>query len=334
MKAIVATQASPSAEKLNVELIERPRPEPAVGQCLVEVYGASVNASDVKGLMGTMPRLVWPRTPGRDYAGRVVAGPDGAGPNGTVGREVWGSGADLGMSRDGAHAEFLLVDIASLHDKPANLSMLEAAGIGVPFCTAWIGLVDYAAVEPGETVAVMGLNGKVGQAVTQIATMMGAKVIGVERSRGNYLGHANASVDVINASEETDIVAALKDRTGGAGPDIVFNTVGEPYFQIANSALRLRGRHVVINALEKTTPLDLSEFYRRRLQLFGMASMGFDAVALGDTLEKLRPHFESEALQPYSVDDAVVLSLETATEGYRKMLAGNTRSRVLINPKI
>ncbi len=328
MKAIVAAQASPTAQDLRVKLTDLPRPEPGPDQSLVEIHGASVNASDVKGLLGTMPRLVWPRTPGRDYAGRIVEGPAEM-----VGREVWGSGADLGMSRDGAHAEFLLVDIASLQDKPKNLTMLEAAGIGVPFCTAWIGLIDYAAVSPGETVAIMGLNGKVGQAVTQIATMVGAKVIGVERSRDDYSGHASAAVDVINASKETDLGAALKERTGGDGPDIVFNTVGEPYFQIANSALRLRGRHVVINALEETTPLNLSEFYRRRLQLLGMASMGFDAVAMGETLEKLRPHFENGDFKPYPVGEAVLLNLETAVQGYEKMLAGKTKNRVLIDPR-
>lgn len=327
MKAVVAPAPSTDPQSFNIEIVERPKPQIGDGQCLVEIQGASVNASDIKGLQGNMHNLVWPRIPGRDYAGRVVAGPADR-----VGREVWGSGADLGMSRDGAHAQLLVVETASLHDKPANISMLEAAGIGVPFCTAQIGLVDYAAVREGETVAVMGLNGKVGQAVAQLATLHGARVIGIERAGDTYLGHATGPVETVNASRD-EWVGAVLEKTDGRGADIVFNTVGEPYFRAAHRALTMRGRQVIINALEKETSIDLTEFYRKRLQLFGMASMGFDAVAMGHTLAALKPGFESGALRPYPVDPQTLFTLDEAEQAYRAMLAGNTKSRVLIDPQ-
>ncbi|MCZ6604966.1 MAG: zinc-binding alcohol dehydrogenase family protein [Alphaproteobacteria bacterium] len=328
MKAVIANAASTDLATLDIAIAEQPVPEIGPDQCLVEVLGASINASDVKGLLGTMPRLVWPRTPGRDYAGKVADGPAG-----TKDREVWGSGADLGMSRNGAHAQYLVVEATSLHDKPKNLSMLEAAGIGVPFCTAQIGLVDYAKCEAGETVAVMGLNGKVGQAVTQIATALGAKVIGVERTRDDYAGHTNGPVEVINAANE-DIVEAIMEKTEGKGADIVFNTVGEPYLGLGNSSLRPRGRQVVINALDKHATLDLSQFYRKRLQLLGMASMGFDAVALGEVLERLKPGFESGALKPYKVEADAVFTLDAAADGYRKAASDDTRARIYIDPTV
>ena len=59
----------------------------------------------------------------------------------------------------------------------------------------------------GETVLVMGINGKVGQAATQIASWHGARVIGVVRRSEPYAGHANATVEVIDAST-TDVAAA------------------------------------------------------------------------------------------------------------------------------
>ena len=65
MKAIVAREVSPSLSELKVELTDKPVPAVAPGQCLIEVFGASVNSSDVRGLLGTMHKLVWPRTPGR-----------------------------------------------------------------------------------------------------------------------------------------------------------------------------------------------------------------------------------------------------------------------------
>src|SRR3954464_10972999 len=69
---------------------------------LIEVKAAAVNPSDVKAATGLMPYAVFPRTPGRDYAGVVIDGPDG-----TVGREVFGSSGDLGVRRDGTHASHL-----------------------------------------------------------------------------------------------------------------------------------------------------------------------------------------------------------------------------------
>src|SRR5262245_61464940 len=72
---------------------------------LIEVKAAAVNPSDVKAATGLMSYAVFPRTPGRDYAGVVIDGPAG-----WVGREVFGSSGDLGIRRDGTHATHLVVE--------------------------------------------------------------------------------------------------------------------------------------------------------------------------------------------------------------------------------
>src|SRR3954465_4679018 len=101
---------------------------------LIEVRAAAVNPSDVKAATGLMPYAVFPRTPGRDYAGVVVDGPAGS-----VGREVFGSSGDLGIRRDGTHATPLAVEAEAIVDKPNGILWEEAAGIGVPFVTAMAG---------------------------------------------------------------------------------------------------------------------------------------------------------------------------------------------------
>src|SRR5438445_9294118 len=83
---------------------------------LIELKAAAVNPSDVKAATGLMPYAVFPRTPGRDYAGVVVDGPAG-----TVGREVFGSSGDLGIRRDGTHATHLTVEADAVVEKPKNL---------------------------------------------------------------------------------------------------------------------------------------------------------------------------------------------------------------------
>src|ERR1043165_1656248 len=174
-------------------------------EVVVEVRAAGVNPSDVKAATGLMPYAVFPRTPGRDYAGVVIDGPTG-----WIGREVFGSSGDLGIRRDGTHATHLVVEAEAVVEKPKSISWEGAAGIGVPFVTAMEGLRRAVVPKAGETVLVMGVNGKVGQAATQIATWHGARVIGVVRKSEPYEGHANSPVEVINAAA-TDVATRVRE---------------------------------------------------------------------------------------------------------------------------
>src|SRR3981189_1197558 len=160
----------------------------AANEGLVEIKAAAVNPSDVKAATGLMAYAVFPRTPGRDYAGVVIDGPTG-----WIAREVFGSSGDLGIRRDGTYATHLAVEAEAVVDKPRTISWEEAAGIGVPFVTAMEGLRRAGLPKPDETVLVMGVNGKVGQAAVQIASWHGARVIGVARRREAYEGYANST---------------------------------------------------------------------------------------------------------------------------------------------
>lgn len=73
-----------------------------------------------------------PRTPGRDFAGLVVDGPSSI-----LNTEVWGSGGELGFTRDGSHAEFLVIPASGVSPEPRNLSFEQAACVGVNFITAY-----------------------------------------------------------------------------------------------------------------------------------------------------------------------------------------------------
>src|ERR1700729_3803695 len=119
----------------------------AANEVLIEIKSAAVNPSDVKAATGLMPYAVFPRTSGRDYAGVVIDGPEG-----WIGREVFGSSGDLGIRRDGTHATHLAVEAEAVVEKPNNLSWEEAAGIGVPFVTAMEGFRRAGMPKQGETV--------------------------------------------------------------------------------------------------------------------------------------------------------------------------------------
>src|SRR5258705_1520859 len=176
-------------------------------ELLIEVKAAAVNPSDVKAATGLMPYAVFPRTPGRDYAGVVVDGPAE-----WIGREVFGSSGDLGIRRDGSHATHLAVEAEAVVDKPRTVSWEAAAGIGVPFVTAMEGLRRAGIPKPDETVLVMGVNGKVGQAAAQIASWNGARVIGVAGRSEPYEAHANSKIEMSDASA-SDVAAGVRELT-------------------------------------------------------------------------------------------------------------------------
>ncbi|MFT4279535.1 MAG: zinc-binding alcohol dehydrogenase family protein [Rhodopseudomonas sp.] len=296
----------------------------AASEVLIEVKAAAVNPSDVKAATGLMPYAVFPRTPGRDFAGRVVDGPAE-----WLGREVFGSSGDLGIRRDGTHATHLVVEADALVEKPASVSWEEAAGIGVPFVTATEGL-RRAALADGETLVIMGINGKVGQAAAQIATWRGAKVIGVVRKAEPYAGHASAPVEIIDSSS-TDVAAKVRELTGGKGADVVFNTVGDPYFKAANQCLALRGRQILIAAVHRIVEFDILAFYRGQHTYVGIDTLAFSSIATGEVLRSLGDGFAGGHLEPFPIQASAIYPLEQAEAAYRAV-ANSSRDRVIIRP--
>ncbi len=320
---LLVTEKARDVQDVNPRVVLVDRPEVPDGHALVAVHAASVNPSDVKAAMGLMPHAIWPRVPGRDFAGTVLSGPKE-----WVGADVWGTGGDLGVSRDGTHASYLVLPLTALCRKPGNVSVRAAATVGVPFITAHEGLVR-AGLQEGQTVVVFGANGKVGQAAIQLASAAGAQVIGVERGGGPYQGHATGVVRVVNG-EAADARQAILDLTDGRGANIAYNTVGSPYFQTALDVLATGGTQVLISTLEKVVPFDILSFYRRNLQMLGVDSLKLSASQCASILSELTPLFERGRLKAFTVEDKNVYSLADAGEAYRRVLAGSTERVVLV----
>ncbi|WP_454649442.1 quinone oxidoreductase family protein [Bradyrhizobium liaoningense] len=306
-------------------VVERLTLERGPNDVLIEVKAAAVNPSDVKAATGLMPYAVFPRTPGRDYAGVVIGGPAG-----TLGREVFGSSGDLGIRRDGTHASHLVVEADAVVEKPKTVSWEEAAGVGVPFVTAMEGFRRAGVPKSGETVLVFGVNGKVGQAAVQIATWQGARVIGVVRRTEAYEGHSSAPVEVIDASA-IDVATRVRVLTGGKGADIVFNTVGDPCFRAAHKSLALRGRQILIAAIDRIVQFNILEFYRGQHTYVGIDTLGLSSAATGAVLRDLGPGFANGHLKPFPIRANAIYPLERAKEAY-VAVAGSSRDRVILKP--
>ncbi|MFM0200691.1 zinc-binding alcohol dehydrogenase family protein [Paraburkholderia fungorum] len=323
-QAVTVKVKSANIDALELNFVEQARPAIKAGECLVEVGSSGVNPSDVKAVLGFMPHAVWPRTPGRDYAGVVVDGPAAL-----IGKKVWGSGGELGIRSNGAHANYVVVPVASVREKPAALSMDEAGAVGVPFVTAAEGLRRAGGAASGKVVLVLGANGKVGQAAIQLATLAGAQVFGVERNAQPYVGHANGKVTMIESADNLDEV--VRDLTGGHGADIVFNTVGSPYFDKANRAMALRGTQIFISTIDRAVPFDILEFYRGQRTYVGVDTLALDSVEGAAILDSLAGSFERGTLKPFPIVEDHVFPLAKAADAYRIVFNG-AQHRVLLKP--
>jgi NADPH:quinone reductase len=313
-------QFSHFGDPSQLQLVERPDLRADESTAIVQIIAASVNPSDVKNVAGKMEQTTLPRVPGRDYSGVVVDGPAD-----WVGKEVWGTGGDVGFTRDGTHAEYISVPRTSLVRKPRSLTYEQAGSAGLTFVTAWCAVSEYAALQAGETIAVIGSKGGVGGAAVQIAKHLGACVIGIDLPRD---GEATLE-DLVLDSTDPKLPEILRSRHGGKGVDVVLNAAGGPMFEVGLKLLAHRGRQVEITTpTERRTSFDLVDFYHNESRLLGLDTLKRDLVASARVLEKLTEGFATGAYQPHKIDQ--ILPLEDARQAYERVSKGQ-RGRVVLS---
>jgi NADPH2:quinone reductase len=206
----------------------------------VRVAAASLNFPDlltVKGQYQFKPEL--PFVPGAEFAGTVEA----------VGADVrhlrpGDRVACLGTQGGfGAHA---LIEARSAVPVPAAMPWADAAAFLFTYGTSWHALKDRAALQPGQTVLVLGAAGGVGSAAVQIAKALGARVIAAASTPAKCDFCRALGADVTIDYGQQDLRAALKEATGGRGPDVVYDPVGGALAEPAFRSIAWRGRYLVV----------------------------------------------------------------------------------------
>ena len=302
MQALQLTRNGASAPLL--KLVTTSKPTPGPGQVLLQVRASPIQPSDILNSKGLFPHTTFPRIPGRDFAGIIIDGPSHL-----LGKEVFGtSGHDFSFTEDGCHAEYCLISEKAVVEKPKNLSFAQAAAAGTPFTTAAIAL-RRAGVKAGETVLVLGATGQVGSAVANLAKLWGCKVLGV--GRGN-------AVEIDSSGDPT--LSKAKELTGGKGPDVAVDTVGNAELaQAAIEVLGFRGRYSFISAPRggnSKVPVDFLSVYRREVTLIGNNSVDHPQEEMALELKGMCEGFESGALVPMKESAMTFISLQEAIEGY------------------
>lgn len=218
-----------------------PVEEPGAGHIAVTVRVAALNFFDTlitRGKYQHKPDL--PFSPGGEIAGvvaRVGAGVTDVKPGDRVAAYLgWG----------GAREEVIVAADAAF-PIPDGVSDEVAAGVSITYGTAIHGLKDRGNVQPGEWVAVTGAAGGAGLAGIEIAKALGARVVAIASNEEKLaICRAAGADELIDYAKEQDLKQALRDRTGGAGVDVVYDCVGGAAAEPALRALKWNGRFLVV----------------------------------------------------------------------------------------
>jgi zinc-binding alcohol dehydrogenase/oxidoreductase len=266
-----------------------PDPVAREGETLVELRAASVNHLDVwirKGL----PSVPKPRILGSDGAG-VVAGTD---ERVVINPGIVSNGRMhiVGETMDGTYAELIAVPRDFVHPIPDGLSFEEAAAFPLVFETAYRMLVTRARLRQGEWVLIWGIGGGVATAALSIAKALGANVVATSSSDEKLARAAELGADATVNHESGDVVAHVKEVTGG-GAHVVVDDVGEATWKRTLDAARAEGRVVLCGATTgPNPPAALHRVWWKQLSILG-STMGspedfrgaYDLIAAG----KARP---------------------------------------------
>jgi NADPH:quinone reductase-like Zn-dependent oxidoreductase len=236
-----------------------------------------------------------------------------------------GSGAGFGVVRDGAHAEYIVVPAEWISKKPQQLSMEQAAAIGVPYLAAWSALVQAGNIQAGETVLVVGVSGAAGRAATQIAHWKKARVIGASTSSDNP-SRADALINTTTYELDREVRAL----TDGKGADLVLDAVGGPMFEPSLKSLRPGGRQIAIaSTKDRGVSFDLIDFYHNVSHLIGVDTMKLTGTEIAKLMNQLRDGFQEGHLQ---APDITTWPLERAVEAYEAVDKGLPPAKHILIP--
>ncbi|HEY6275867.1 MAG TPA: NADP-dependent oxidoreductase, partial [Streptosporangiaceae bacterium] len=245
MKAIVVTDEA--AGTAGMTLVERPEPEPAINDVVVQVHGSGFTSGE----------LTWPSTwtdrlgrdrrpsiPGQELAGVVTA--LGYGTTGlSVGQRVFGL---TDSYRGGGLAEYVAIEARNLAPLPGDVDFTLGASLPMPGLTAWQGLFDHGRLQAGQSVLVHGAAGSVGSMVTQLAREFGAYVIGTGRAVD-----CQKALD-FGAMEFADLENDALEDVGGV--DLVFDVIGGDIQRRSAGVIRAGGTLVTIAGPPEARPVD------------------------------------------------------------------------------
>lgn len=204
-------------------------PHPQAGEALIRVHAAAITRDEVDWPTDRLPAI-----PSYEVSGVVVAVAPGV-TSVEVGDAVY---ALTGFDRDGAAAEYAVVPADIVAPKPRALTDMESAALPLAGLSAWQGLFDHGALQPGQRVLIHGAAGGVGHLAVQLAHRHGAYVIGTASTAGVAVARSFGADEVLDTG--TACATTLPPV------DLVFDTVGGDRLARSAAVIHPGGRLVSI----------------------------------------------------------------------------------------
>jgi NADPH:quinone reductase-like Zn-dependent oxidoreductase len=268
MQAIVVTDQA--AGTAGMKLVERPEPQAAINDVVVQVYASSMTGDELSWPATWTDRVNRDRTPsipGHELAGVVTA--LGYGTTGlSVGQRVFGL---TDWYRDGTLAEYVAVEARNLAPLPGDVDFTVGAALVMPGLTAWQGLFEHGRLQPGQSILVHGAAGIVGSMAVQLACEAGAYVIGTGRAAARQTALDFGAQEFVDLDNDT-----LEDI---GRVDLVFDALGGDIAKRSAGLIRAGGTLVTV-----TGPTEA--------RLFGGLTIDFvvvpDRAQLSELVERVR----------------------------------------------
>jgi NADPH:quinone reductase-like Zn-dependent oxidoreductase/NAD(P)-dependent dehydrogenase (short-subunit alcohol dehydrogenase family)/acyl carrier protein len=273
-----------------------------VGQVRVAVRAVGVNFRDALTVLGL-------------YPGMALLGAEGAGVVVEVGPGVSGLAVgDRVTGLLGVAGPIAVVDQRVIIAMPPDWSFADAAGVPVAFLTAYYGLMDLAAIQPGESVLVHAATGGVGMAAVQLARQRGLEVFATaSRGKWNTLRAMGFDDDHIADSRTLEFEDKFRSVTAGRGVDVVLNSLAGHFVDASLRLLAGGGRFVEMGKTDIRDPQAVADAHPgARYQAFDLAEAGPQRIQ--QMLAELRALFDAHMVHRLPVR---TWDVRCAQEAYR-----------------
>lgn len=255
-------------EVLRIEDIEVRRPE--AGEIQIRVKAIGLNRAESMFRRGAY--IVAPDLPeGLGYEAAGIVETMGADVRGFAPGDAVSVVPSLSMARWPAYGEIAIFPAELVVKHPTNLSWKEAAAVWMQYVTAYGALIDIAKLGKDDVVVVTAASSSVGLAAIQIANMVGAIPIATTRASTKKQALLAAGAAHVIVTEEEDMVARLRDITGGIGARVVFDAISGPQVESLAEGMATHGILIEYGLLSgEPTPFPLFQ-----AMIKGLAVRGF-----------------------------------------------------------
>jgi NADPH2:quinone reductase len=305
-----------------LKLEEVTKPIPGKGEVVVAVKAIGVNPVETYLRSGSNPKLPRPYTPGLDAAGIVEAVGEGV-TNVKESDHVY-----TADSISGSYAEFTLCKATDVHKIPDNITFEQAAGLNIPYATAYRALFQKAKAQPGETVFIHGASGGVGTAAIQWCKLHGIRVIGSGGTEeGRQLAREQGADHVLD-HRSPNYLEELAKLTEGRGPDVILEMLSNVNLGKDLAAVAHNGRIVIIGSRGKVeiTPRDAMS---REAVIYGLMLFNATEAEVRAIHAAIYAGLKNGALRPIV---GKKFSLKDAANAHQAVLAPGAYGKIILVP--